>query len=213
MNPAFEATRSFEAPALPGSSLLGLFLAWFQQPRAALKDRHTGLFNRGGLMDAANKMLAKARAEARPLSILVIEFNDLREVHEIYGSSVGRKLVAKVVNRLTALAGSHGLVGRTGSAQFTIVLPMPREKALLAVQRVLGSPARIEFEAGDSEIVLVPEMMLDCTDAETESMAALWREDCLDLSRMQAREQRRQNHLQRERERHSRPMAFTSSRH
>ncbi|MDB5873972.1 MAG: regulator protein domain-like protein [Ramlibacter sp.] len=173
-------------------------------------DQRTGLYNFEGLMGAADEMLARARAEGRPLSVVVIEFSDLREVHEIYGHKVSRKVIAKVVGKLRAVAGMRGLAGRTGTEQFTLVLPMRRDKALQAIQRVLGKPARIEFDAGDSEIVLVPDLVLDSTDAATESMQVVWQEMCQEMATTRKVELRRQHYLQRERERHSRPMALPS---
>lgn len=228
MNPAFEATRSFAAMPEPGAvvasrfarRLLGVCLGLLLPRQFARMqrmgradalghiDRRTGLYNQAGLMACAGEMLSRARAEGRNLSVLVIEFSDLREVHEIYGQGVSRKLIARLVRKLTSLAGANGLVGRTGVAQFTVVLPMRRENALRAIQRVLGKPARIEFDAGDDEIVLVPELVLDCTNSGTDSIDALWRDLCAEVTRLQKSELRRQHYLQRERERHSRPMSL-----
>ncbi len=216
-----------DGPTLQDSAVaqvvfLAVCLAWLL-PRAASRlhrlvrasadgaiDRRTGFYNRDGFIDAADDMLSRAQAEGRSLSVLVIEFNDLREVHEIYGPAISRRLIAKLVRKLGGLAGAHGLAGRTGPAQFTVVLPMPRGKALRAVQRVLGKPARIEFDAGDSEIVLVPDLLLDCSDGGTQDMEALCREMSNELARMQKDELRRQQYLQRSRERHSRPMSLHS---
>jgi GGDEF domain-containing protein len=121
---------------------------------------------------------------------------------------VASKVVARVVRRLRVLAGWHGLVGRTGPAQFTVVLPgQSEERARQQVRRALGKPARIEFDAGDSEIVLVPDLAIDTAEPGTR-VQHLYRETCRELARAQKDERRRLNYLASERERHSRPMSL-----
>lgn len=175
-------------------------------------DTSTGLFNLAGLMAYGSEMLEEELRQRRTLSVAVFNFDDLLEVKSIYGSDISRKLVVRVVAKLQALAGGRGLAARTGVAQFTVVLPgLGREQALLAIQRVLGKPTRIEFDAGDSEIVLVPDFVVDVGGADTDSMGDLYRELCRDLVKMQHVEQRRQHYLQRERERHSRPIGLPAA--
>ena len=198
---------SMHQPVLPRlvAAVAGLF-----PPRLAPDriDSPTGLFNFGGLMSAADELLAPARRDGRPLTVIVIEFSDLREVHQLYGHAVRRKVIANVVRKLQAVAGRRGLAGRTGAGQFTLVLPTGRDRALRSLERVLGKTARIEFDGAGDEIVLVPELAVDSTDAATESIQPLWDEMCRDLAARHEHEVRRRHCLQRERERHSRPMAL-----
>ncbi|HSI52893.1 MAG: GGDEF domain-containing protein [Ramlibacter sp.] len=170
-------------------------------------DARTGLYNFEGLMDAAELLLERANAECRPLSVVVLEFSDLREVRQIYEPATCDRLIAKVVRKLDTVAGLGGLAGRTGTTQFTLVIQEPPARAQERLRRVLGKPARIEFEAADSEIVLVPELMLASTSPDVESVEAVWRQMCRELAQARMDEARRQHYLQKERERHSRPMA------
>src|SRR5207253_3531676 len=117
-------------------------------------DASTGLFNRAGLFAAARQEVGRHAAGA-PVAAIVLEFSDLAEVREIYGAPVARKVVKEVVRRLRAAAGRRGLVGRTGAGQFTVILAgLEAHDALGQLHRALGKPARVEFDAGDSEIVL-----------------------------------------------------------
>lgn len=177
-----------------------------RRPAAAALDRSTGLFNRDGLFTAAAAAAGDAQEQT---TLIVFEFADLREVHDIYGSTVARKLVGRIVRKLECLAGPRGFVGRTDTAQFTVVLPATREdKALRALQRAMGKPARIEFDAGDSEIVLVPEVIMESAEPG-EQLPALHSDLCRALVRRMREERRRESWLTRERERHSRPMGVT----
>ena len=172
-------------------------------------DTRTGLYNFEGLMDAAEPLLERANTEFQPLSVVVLEFSDLREVRQIYDVQTCNRLIAKVVRKLDAVAGLGGLAGRTGMTQFTVVIQEPPAKARERLRRILGKPARIEFETSDSEIVLVPELMLASTSRDTESVQCVWLQMCKELARARMDEARRQDYLQRERERHSRPMALS----
>jgi GGDEF domain-containing protein len=216
LNPAFEATLTFAPqPAHTDANRRPQFPSWlrmlarpWQSLPVHLHDRSTGLYNRAGLLGAANEILGHGSSR-QGFSMVVLDFPDLREVWEIYGSVVGQKVVSRLVRRLRLLAGWHGLAGRTGPAQFTVILPgVPQQRAQRQVGRVLGRPARIEFDAGDSEIVLVPDYLVDSAERAATQVQELYRDMCREVARMQKDERLRLHYLASERERHSRPMAL-----
>jgi GGDEF domain-containing protein len=175
-------------------------------------DGSTALYNPAGFAAHGDEMLAACKREGRPLSVAVFDCADLLEVRTIYGRRIARKLMARIVRKLSALSADRGLAARTGPTEFSVVLPgMNRDKTLAAIQRVLGNPMRIELDAGDSEIVLVPGFLVETAGSDTASVEELHGELRIELARLQEQEQRRQNHLQRERERHSRPMGLVSA--
>jgi GGDEF domain-containing protein len=214
--PAFEATTAFAHQLVQqdcGGSRHGFHARWMRLfrplhgvPKDAL-DPSTGLYNRAGLFAAADEETARRRDATT--SAVLLEFPDLHEVREIYGATIARKVVAKLVRRLRALAGLRGIVGRTGPAQFTIVFPgMTPAHALSRLHRTLGRPARIEFDAGDSEIVLLPEFAVDAVEPGAGPVQELYRDMAMELARIQKDERRRLHQIASERERHSRPMGI-----
>jgi len=174
-------------------------------------DQSTGLYNKAGFTAHGAELLAACRLENRPLSVAVFDCADLLEVRSIYGSRITRKLMARITRKLMKLCTDQGLAARTGPAEFTVILPgMNREKALAAIARVLGSPMRIELDAGDSEIVLVPSFLVECAGSGTSCVDEIYEDLRRELTQIDEQEQRRQRYLQRERERHSRPMGIIS---
>ena len=171
-------------------------------------DAASGLGNRQALVHVGETVLAQARAHGRPLTAVVLDFADLLEVRDIYGRHVAHKVLLRVVRKMQAVAGQQGVAFRTGKAQFTVLLPGNCEKAQAAVQRVLGTPSRVEFDAGDSEIVLVPDVMAETAAPAVETVDELYRELAGNLAQQRNYERRRQHWLTRERERHSRPMSL-----
>ena len=171
-------------------------------------DAVSGLGNRDALAHVGENVLAQARAEGRQLTAVVLDFADLLEVRDIYGRHVSQKVLMRVVRKIHGIAGPQGTAFRTGKAQFTVLLPGSRDKALAAVQRTLGSPCRVEFDAGDSEIVLVPDVQAETAAPAVETIAELYHELSRNVAEMREYERRRQHWLTRERERHSRPMSL-----
>jgi len=214
MNPTFEATIAFDTPAGVGVPAAPLrFPAWMRRllPFAripdAMRDRSTGLYNRPGLIAAANEIL-DAMPEGTAATMIVVEFSDLREVCDIYGRSTARKIISRVVSRLERVAGMRGVVGRTAKSQFTLLVPIANRDALERLHSALGKPARIELDAGDNEIVLVPDLLVDTVEPGDATAQELYRRMCRELSRIQASQQRRLEWMASQRERHSRPMSL-----
>jgi GGDEF domain-containing protein len=170
-------------------------------------DRSTNLYNRAGLLEHGRNLLASCRAERRELTLAVFDCGDLLEARTIYGNRTSRKLIDSIVRKLKLLAGNQGFAARTGSTQFAVAMPMSREKAVQAIERLLGNPTRFELEGCKSEIVLVPHLMVEAVPAAG-TVERMFAALCRGLARIQEEERMRQQYLQRERERHSRPMSI-----
>ena len=170
-------------------------------------DPSTALYNRSGLLAHGKELLATCRAERSELTLAVFDCADLLEARTVYGNRTSRALVDSIVRKLTLLAGHQGVAARTGPTQFAIAMPMSREKAVQAIERALGNPTRFELEDCKNEIVLVPHLMVEAIPAAG-TVERMFSALCRGLVRVQEEERMRQQYLQRERERHSRPMAI-----
>lgn len=229
MKPQFEATivqhRDDAANDSTSSSRRGLFSAFVrrldllaaaagfgnasrsrERPETSRTESGAALYNRAGLLAHGEALLASCRQHHRELTLVVLDCSDLLEARAIYGGATTRALVDRIVGKLTVLAGSHGLAARTGPAQFAVAMPMSRDRAVHAIERALGNPCRIELERGNSEIVLVPNLMVEPVP-EAATLETLFVALCRGLARVSDEEKTRLRYLQRERERHSRPMA------
>ena len=170
-------------------------------------DSATALYNLAGFAAHGDPLLASCRRDKRPLSVAVFDCADLLEVRAIYGSRIARKLMERTVRKLSSLCNDQGLAARTGPAEFTVLLPgMGRDKALATVGRLLGTPMRIELDAGDSEIVMVPGFVVEAVGPDVSCVTQIHEELRRDLAQIENTDQRRRRYQQRERESHSRPM-------
>lgn len=197
---------------VPVAALAG---AWMRRVDARLEahciDLATRLCTLPGLLAYGEELLASRTP--RTASLVVLDCSDLLEVREIYGNRIARTLTLRLSAKLAEIAGDRGLAARTGPAEFAVLLPgTTRERAVQVLQQVLGSPSRIEYEAGDSEIVLVPEVLLGEIGEDADELAALHRLLSRKLAAAREHEALRRRYLRRERERHSRPIPMPAER-
>jgi GGDEF domain-containing protein len=162
---------------------------------------------RAALFAAGEQMLAQSRRDNHAVSVVVFDLSDLPEVESVFGAAVVHEVLAEVVLRLQDLATSRGLVIRTGATVFTVLIPgLGRDRAQLAIEKTMGSPCCIELNAGDHEIVLVPDFALHTVRSGSPGLAQVQQELRRQIEDARRIEDRRRRYLQKERESHTRPM-------
>lgn len=216
---AFASTRAPFAPpssrrAAPPQPLLHTLAAWLGLARSDQRFRTAPAVprkrweqNQQAMLNAGNKMLARSRSENQPLSVAVFDLDDLPELESVFGAAVAREVMTQVALRLQGMAGTRGLAIRTDATVFTVLMPgLGRDRAQQAIERTMGSPCCIELDAGDHEIVLVPDFKLQTLQPDSPALAQVYAQLRHEISAAQHVERRRQRYLQRERESHTRPM-------
>lgn len=140
-----------------------------------------------------DEMLRQSRRDNQPLSVVVFEFRDLPELECVFGTSVAKEAVAKITAKLKRMATSKGLALRTDPTIFTVLLPgVDCDSARAGIHAMLGQTWCVEFDAGDDEIVLVPEFVVQ-TVGDTESLQEVYETLCSDLRQARLNKQRHQN--------------------
>lgn len=89
----------------------------------AQTDDLTGMLNRRGFFDAAERELARAGRERGDTSLLVIDVDDLKRVNDRHGHSVGDELLKRVAQTIAARTRRGDIIGRLGGDEFAVVLP------------------------------------------------------------------------------------------
>lgn len=72
---------------------------------------------------AAQVQQSAARRRSEPLSVLMIDVDDFKEVNDTYGHLAGDQLLRSVADALRAAIRSGSFVGRIGGDEFVAVLP------------------------------------------------------------------------------------------
>ena len=94
-----------------------------EDSRLADYDSLTGLFNRHHMERKLEAILAAYKAAKRSCALMMLDLDRFKQVNDTMGHPAGDALLQQVAERLTAVIGQQGEVGRLGGDEFQIILP------------------------------------------------------------------------------------------
>ena len=109
--------------AAHAAASLDAALALGRERRTALTDALTGLLNRRGLEDRLERELDGAQEDRRPLSLVVLDCDDFKDVNDRAGHEFGDALLREIGLVLQRACPSGGSAARLGGDEFVIMLP------------------------------------------------------------------------------------------
>jgi two-component system cell cycle response regulator len=109
-----------------GKRILGLqqeLMLKEQEMRAeALRDRLTGLWNRGAILDSMEREITLNRRSDNSSGVLMIDIDHFKSVNDTYGHQVGDAVLREVGQRLIQVTRSSDWAGRYGGEEFLVIL-------------------------------------------------------------------------------------------
>jgi diguanylate cyclase (GGDEF)-like protein len=104
---------------------------------AALTDPLTGILNRRGFIESAERELDRARRYQHPLALAFADIRGLKAVNDSEGHLAGDNLLKQASQLLHESARSNDVVGRIGGDELAVLLPeQSAEGAEAMIQRV-----------------------------------------------------------------------------
>ena len=120
-------------------------------------DELTGLLNRRGFAITAGQLFGQAIRYNRPLSILMIDSDNLKQVNDSYGHKAGDQLLTLLANCIQRLLRDADIIARFGGDEFVVLLPeSTTDGALIVAKKICSSVADtlLEFDGGTVKITV-----------------------------------------------------------
>jgi diguanylate cyclase (GGDEF)-like protein/putative nucleotidyltransferase with HDIG domain len=109
-----------------------------EHARGLRLDSVTGLLSARAIRGRLSEECERARRYQRPLCVAVLSIDDFEALELRNGFKAGDELVSAFATRLRGTTRSHDLIGRTGTAEFAVLLPdTDAEAALPGLERLL----------------------------------------------------------------------------
>ncbi len=89
---------------------------------AAVTDQLTGILNRRGFTQSAERELDRARRYGHPLALAYVDVRGLKAVNDSEGHLAGDRLLREVATMLSQTARAHDVVGRMGGDELAVLL-------------------------------------------------------------------------------------------
>jgi diguanylate cyclase (GGDEF)-like protein len=116
--------------------------------RLAILDPLTGLFNRHFAVEYLPQEIGRCDRTDRPLTVVMIEFDDLQGFTETFGRAAGDGALGSFARHVKKAIRSADLPVRMGEGEFMVILPeCDLENASRPIERIRG---RVCTEAGET---------------------------------------------------------------
>jgi diguanylate cyclase (GGDEF)-like protein len=113
----------------------------------AITDPLTGILNRRGFTNVAQRELERAQRYGHPLALAFVDVRGLKTVNDTRGHQAGDKLLKHVAALLQESSRSHDIVGRIGGDELAVMLTEQGAEGMAAVMRRVRSQLPITREA------------------------------------------------------------------
>ena len=117
--------------------------------KLAVLDPLTSLHNRRSGEQRLSEEIARSRRHARPLTVLLLDLDDLKQCNDKFGHDAGDVMLRSFGDRLKRAIRGSDLAVRQGGDEFMLILPECRAEE---VRHVLGRLHGLEIECAGEKI-------------------------------------------------------------
>jgi diguanylate cyclase (GGDEF)-like protein len=115
----------------------------------ATTDMLTGIPNRRSFYDSGTVEMARARRYARPLTLLMVDADNFKQVNDLYGHAAGDEVLKSLSRTLRGGIRETDVLGRLGGEEFGILMPetaLPHAATLAERLRSAVSELSVPFQ-------------------------------------------------------------------
>ncbi len=148
-----------------------------QTRQLAITDALTGLYNRRHLFSLGAREIQRARRFGHPLTALMIDLDDFKQVNDRYGHHVGDQVLRQWAQRTAATLREVDILGRYGGEEFGVFLPETTlEQGIHLARRLRQHIAAEPFNTEKGPVRLTVSIGLAAWNEHITSAAALLQE-------------------------------------
>ncbi|MFH0975436.1 MAG: diguanylate cyclase [Spirochaetota bacterium] len=107
--------------------------------RLVKEDPLTTLLNRRAFLDEAVRQLDRASREGHPVSAILADIDDFKQVNESYGNYIGDRILVEFANRLRFGCRPYDTIGRYSGEEFFILLPNSKPNNAVKIAKRIRS--------------------------------------------------------------------------
>ena len=114
---------------------------------SALRDRLTGVFNRGYFNNRLESDVAFALRHGKPLSLVMFDIDHFKKINDTYGHLVGDAVLAQLSQRVLGTTRSEDIFARYGGEEFVLICrDVDAIRASRAAYRIMDLVGGAAFE-------------------------------------------------------------------
>ncbi len=122
---------------------------------SALRDRLTGIFNRGYFSNRLESDVAFALRHGKPLSLVIFDVDDFEPINDEHGQPVGDQVLSTLAHRVLGTTRSEDIFARFGGAEFALICrDVDAIRASRAAYRIKETVGGKPFEVGGKSLVV-----------------------------------------------------------
>ena len=140
----------------------------------ATRDSLTGLFNRRYFFEMAAREYERARRYDRPISAILLDLDNLKQINDTCGHQTGDLALQKVAQLCIFNLRRPDLIGRYGGDEYVMLLPeTPLANALSVAERLRTEIKRTPLEVEGQRIALSVSIGVATLRSDTRSLETL----------------------------------------
>lgn len=118
-------------------------------------DPLTNTLNRRRFMEVAERELALAERHCYPTSIVIVDFDDFKQVNDKHGHTVGDTALVQTIDVMKSVIRESDVLARFGGEEFILLLPhTARQGAQSLAKRILERVEGTPVELGDAQLTI-----------------------------------------------------------
>jgi len=127
--------------------------------KQVVRDPLTGLFNRRYLYETFDREMARAKRKNYPISMILIDFDNFKEINDSYGHQVGDEVLKSLGSLFLNNTRQGDIACRYGGDEFLIIMPGIHGKDALQRAKTLQQKIENLQESADIQNVFITASM------------------------------------------------------